>query len=168
MRRRRPVICRLLARYEQAIQTAFREVSDALIGYRKTREQRVQQDLLVEALRQRGLANMRFFEGIDSYLQVLDAERELFDAELDLARIQRDERLNIVELYRALGGGWESVERLAYHAPGVPRCETRGGPVIAWSPPRGTLRLLHPGDAGALQDTRARQKERQGVEEDGG
>src|SRR5262245_1126479 len=98
-----------LAQYEQTIQTAFREVSDALIGYRKSREQRVQQELLVEALRDRvGLANQRFFGGLDTYLQVLDAERDLFDAELNLARLQRDERLNIVGLYRALGGGWES------------------------------------------------------------
>ena len=109
---------RLLAQYEQTIQTAFREVSDALIGYHKSREQRIQQELLVGALQDRvGLANKRFFGGLDSYLQVLDAERELFDAELNLARLQRDERLNIVELYRALGGGWESVgapEKVAY------------------------------------------------------
>jgi multidrug efflux system outer membrane protein len=99
-----------LAQYEQTIQTAFREVSDALIGYYQTREQRVQQELLVGALQDRaGLANKRFFGGLDSYLQVLDAERELFDAELNLARLQRNELLNIVGLYRALGGGWESV-----------------------------------------------------------
>ena len=55
------------------------------------------------------LANKRFFGGLDNYLQVLDAERDLFDAELNLARLQRDELLNIVGLYRALGGGWESV-----------------------------------------------------------
>jgi multidrug efflux system outer membrane protein len=81
-----------------------------LIGYRKSREQRIQQELLVGSLRDRvGLANQRFFGGLDTYLQVLDAERDLFDAELNLARLQRDERLNIVGLYRALGGGWESV-----------------------------------------------------------
>jgi multidrug efflux system outer membrane protein len=101
---------RLLTQYEQTIQTAFREVSDGLIGYRKSREQRIQQELLVGALRDRvGLANQRFFGGLDTYLQVLDAERDLFDAELALARLQRDELLNIVGLYRALGGGWESV-----------------------------------------------------------
>ena len=69
----------------------------------------MQQELLVGALQDRAaLANKRFFGGLDSYLQVLDAERDLFDAELDLARLQRDELLNIVGLYRALGGGWES------------------------------------------------------------
>jgi multidrug efflux system outer membrane protein len=103
-----------LAQYEQTIQTAFREVSDALIGYHKSREQRVQQELLVAALQDRvELANQRFFGGLDSYLQVLDAERDLFDAELNLARLQRDERLNIVALYRALGGGWESATATA-------------------------------------------------------
>ena len=97
-----------LARYEQVIQTAFREVSDALIGYRKTREQRVQQALLVEALADSArLANLRFIEGIDSYLQVLDAERQLFDAELELTRVQTNELLNFVQLYKALGGGWQ-------------------------------------------------------------
>jgi NodT family efflux transporter outer membrane factor (OMF) lipoprotein len=97
-----------LARYEQVIQTAFREVSDALIGYRKTREQRVQQALLVEALADSArLANLRFIEGIYSYLQVLDAERQLFDAELELTRVQTNELLNFVQLYKALGGGWQ-------------------------------------------------------------
>jgi multidrug efflux system outer membrane protein len=109
----------LLAQYEQTIQTAFREVSDALVGYRKSREQRVQQEHLVESLQDRvRLANKRFFGGLDNYLQVLDAERELFDAELELARLQRDERLNIVGLYRALGGGWESV---------IPPADVRSG-----------------------------------------
>ena len=104
----------LLVQYEQTIQTAFREVSDALIGYYKTREQRVQQELLVGAQQDRtSLANKRFFGGLDTYLQVLDAERDLFQAELTLVRLQRDELLNIVGLYRALGGGWESVTTTA-------------------------------------------------------
>jgi NodT family efflux transporter outer membrane factor (OMF) lipoprotein len=96
-----------LAQYEQVIQTAFREVSDALVGYRKSREQRVQQELLVAALvDSAALANTRFLGGIDSYLQVLDAERQLFDAELELARVRDSELLNLVQLYKALGGGW--------------------------------------------------------------
>ena len=96
-----------LAQYEQVIQTAFREVSDALVGYRKSREQRVQQELLVAALvDSAALANTRFLGGIDSYLQVLDAERQLFDAELELARVRASELLNLVQLYKALGGGW--------------------------------------------------------------
>ena len=104
----------LLVQYEQTIQTSFREVSDALIGYYKTREQRVQQELLVGAQQDRTvLANKRFFGGLDTYLQVLDAERDLFEAELQLVRLQRDELLNLVGLYRALGGGWESVTTTA-------------------------------------------------------
>jgi outer membrane protein, multidrug efflux system len=108
-----------LARYEQVIQTAFREVSDALVGYRKTREQRVQQALLVEAVADSArLANLRFIEGIDSYLQVLDAERQLFDAELELSRVQTNELLNIVQLYKALGGGWYPDQPMAGAAAG--------------------------------------------------
>ena len=104
----------LLVQYEQTIQTSFREVSDALIGYYKTREQRAQQELLVGAQQARTvLANKRFFGGLDTYLQVLDAERDLFEAELQLVRLQRDELLNLVGLYRALGGGWESVTTTA-------------------------------------------------------
>jgi len=103
-----------LAQYEQAILTAFREVSDALVGYRKTREQRVQQQLLVEALvDSTTLANLRFLGGIDSYLQVLDAERQLFDAELELTRVRAGELLNLVQLYKALGGGWTPDQPMA-------------------------------------------------------
>jgi multidrug efflux system outer membrane protein len=103
-----------LAQYEQVIQTAFREVSDALVGYRKSREQRVQQALLVEALADSaGLANVRFLEGVDSYLQVLDAERQLFDAELELTRVRAAELLNLVQLYKALGGGWQPDQPVA-------------------------------------------------------
>ena len=97
-----------LALYEQVIQTAFCEVSDALVGYRKTREQRVHPALLVDALADSAaLANLRFLEGIDSYLQALDAEHQLFDAELELSRVQANELLNIVQLYKVLGGGWQ-------------------------------------------------------------
>ena len=84
-------------------------MADALIGYRKTREQRVQQALLVEAVADSArLANLRFLEGIDSYLQVLDAERQLFEAEQELTRVQTEELLNLVQLYKALGGGWQA------------------------------------------------------------
>jgi len=93
--------------YQKTIQTAFREVSDALIGYRKTSEQRAQQELLVEALRQTDrLASTRYTGGLDSYLQVLDAERNLFQGELALASLRQQELAAIVQLYRALGGGW--------------------------------------------------------------
>jgi len=96
-----------LISYERTIQNAFREVSDALIGYRKTVEQRAQQELLVEALREtERLSTLRYRGGLDSYLQVLDAERNLFQGELTLARLRQQELDAIVQLYRALGGGW--------------------------------------------------------------
>lgn len=97
-----------LAAYQKAIQNGFREVSDALISYRKTAEQREQETLLVQALREtERLSNLRYRGGLDSYLQVLDAQRNLFQGELALARLRRDELLVVVELYRALGGGWQ-------------------------------------------------------------
>lgn len=97
----------MLVRYERAIYTAFREVSDSLAAYRKTTEQRAQQERLVEALRQSTrLSTQRYDGGVDNYLQVLDAQRNLFQGELDLARLRQQELASIVQLYRALGGGW--------------------------------------------------------------
>jgi NodT family efflux transporter outer membrane factor (OMF) lipoprotein len=97
----------LVVNYQRAIYRALREVSDALAGYRKTGEQRVQQEQLVAALRDATrLSTDRYQGGLDSYLQVLDAQRSLFRSELDLAALQRLELESIVELYRALGGGW--------------------------------------------------------------
>jgi multidrug efflux system outer membrane protein len=96
-----------LVSYEKTIQNAFREVSDALIGYRKTAEQRGQQELLVQALQEtERLSTIRYRGGLESYLQVLDAQRNLFQGELVVARLRQAELASIVELYRALGGGW--------------------------------------------------------------
>ena len=93
--------------YEETVQQAFREVADALIEHSKRREFRIQQGLLVDSLRDAArLANIRYRGGVTSYLEVLDTERQLFDAELGLAQSQRDELLALVRLYRALGGGW--------------------------------------------------------------
>ena len=98
-----------LVGYEKSIQTAFREVSDALVNYHRTAEQRAQQELLVKALQDSvRLSNLRYTGGLDSYLQVLDAERNLFQGNLALARLKRDELVSIVSLYRALGGGWQA------------------------------------------------------------
>jgi multidrug efflux system outer membrane protein len=97
----------MLVNYEKSIHTALREVSDSLIGYRKTVEQRTQQESLVEALREtERLSSIRYRGGLDSYLQVLDAQRNLFQGELALARLRQAELSEIVRLYRALGGGW--------------------------------------------------------------
>jgi multidrug efflux system outer membrane protein len=97
-----------LVQYQQTIQTAFREVSDALIQYRKVKEIRTQQGLLVTTLRERSqLAYLRYQGGVDSLLNALDSDRELFNAELSLAQTRRNELLSLVQLYKALGGGWQ-------------------------------------------------------------
>ena len=97
-----------LIAYQRTIQNAFREVSDALIAYRKTAEQRSQQEQLVSALMDSDrLSTLRYRGGLDSYLQVLDAERNLFQGQLALAQLRRQELVSIVQLYRALGGGWQ-------------------------------------------------------------
>jgi multidrug efflux system outer membrane protein len=97
-----------LIRYERVIQTAFREVSDALIEHQKIREIRARQEQLVATLEDRSrLSYMRYRGGIDTLLNALDADRDLFDAELRLAEIRRNELLALVQLYRALGGGWQ-------------------------------------------------------------
>lgn len=95
-------------RYEQTAQAAFRDVSDALVEYRKRRESRMQQEALVTAARDTTrLANIRYRGGVSSYLEVLDSDGRLFDAELGLAQAQRDELLGLVRLYKGLGGGWQ-------------------------------------------------------------
>jgi outer membrane protein, multidrug efflux system len=97
-----------LAQYEKAIQTAFRDVSDALVQYRKVREIRAERELLVTALQDRKrLAYLRYRGGVDTLLNALDADRDLFDAELSLTQARLDELLSLVQLYRALGGGWQ-------------------------------------------------------------
>src|ERR671919_1124248 len=95
--------------YQQTILTALQDVSHALAEYRKRREARAQQEALTVATRETTrLANTRHTGGGAPYLEVLDSERPLFDAELGLVRIHRDELLAIVRLYKALGGGWQT------------------------------------------------------------
>lgn len=98
----------LVVSYQKAIFTALREVADSLTGYRRTSEQRAAQERLVEALRAATqLSTERYEGGVDNYLQVLDAQRNLFEGELDLARLRQQELSTLVQLYRALGGGWD-------------------------------------------------------------
>ena len=97
-----------LIEYERVIQTAFREVSDTLVQYEKVREIRATQELLVTTLQDRSrLSYVRYRGGVDTLLNALDADRDLFDAELGLAQTRRNELLTLVQLYRALGGGWQ-------------------------------------------------------------
>ena len=97
-----------LAQYQQTIQTAFTDVSNALVQYRRVREIRTQQELLVGSLRDASrLAHLRYEGGVDTLLNALVADTSLFSAELSLAQTRRNELLSLVQLYKALGGGWQ-------------------------------------------------------------
>jgi multidrug efflux system outer membrane protein len=98
-----------LAQYEKAIQTAFREVADSLAGRATLGEQlRAQQaQANAEAVRFK-LADLRYRNGAASYLDVLDAQRSLFAAQLALVQAQAQQVQNQVGLYKALGGGWKT------------------------------------------------------------
>jgi outer membrane protein, multidrug efflux system len=93
--------------YQRIIQQAFREVSDALIAYRKSQEARVQQQQLTRSAEDATrLSNMRYTGGAASYLEVLDSDSRKFVAQLNLAQAQLNELESMVRIYRALGGGW--------------------------------------------------------------
>jgi multidrug efflux system outer membrane protein len=94
--------------YAGTVQQAFREAADALVSYNKFREFRSQQELLQQAATDaRRLAEVRYQGGATSYLEVLDADTRLFAAELGLVDARRQELTSFVEVYRALGGGWQ-------------------------------------------------------------
>jgi outer membrane protein, multidrug efflux system len=96
-----------VAQYEQTILVAFREVEDALVGVSTAREQAAAQERQVNALQSAlHLANLRYKGGLANYLDVLIAQRSLFDAELSLAATRRLHLVSVVQLYKALGGGW--------------------------------------------------------------
>jgi multidrug efflux system outer membrane protein len=98
----------LVVDYQQTVQSAFREVSDSLIAYQKVKEVRTQRAFLVDTLRDRSrLSYLRYRGGVATLLDALDADRELFEAERSLALARRDELLSVVQLYKALGGGWQ-------------------------------------------------------------
>jgi len=97
-----------LVTYEKTIYGALREVSDAFIVHDRTRDQRIEEEKLVTALTESvRLSTLRYRGGLDSYLQVLDAERNLFGGQLTLAQLRLQELQSVVQLYRALGGGWQ-------------------------------------------------------------
>jgi multidrug efflux system outer membrane protein len=98
-----------LARYEQAIQQAFREVEDALIAHRKAREALIEQSRAVRSSRETlGIAELRYTSGLTTYLDVLDAQRTLLAAEVAESRTLLAQLVSVVQLYRALGGGWDA------------------------------------------------------------
>jgi multidrug efflux system outer membrane protein len=97
-----------LIAYRQAIQHAFGDVSDALIGYQKFHEVRVRQEQAVKDLAESvRLSTMRYQGGTTTYLEVLDGQRSLFAAELTLSEARGNEYQSLVQLYRSLGGGWQ-------------------------------------------------------------
>jgi multidrug efflux system outer membrane protein len=98
----------MLLTYQQTIMNAFQEVSNSLVAYQKGREFREQQELLTTAAQDTDrLSKILYLHGGASYLQVLTSENNDFAAELNLAQAQLNERLALVQLYNALGGGWQ-------------------------------------------------------------
>lgn len=94
--------------YRQTVQQAFREVDDSLIGYHKTIEQRSAEEALVGAAQKAlHLANVRYSNGVATYLDVLDSQRTLLNSQLSLAQTQGNALVSVVQLYKALGGGWQ-------------------------------------------------------------
>jgi multidrug efflux system outer membrane protein len=93
--------------YQETILTAFREVSDALISREKYEGIRADQSKAVasyeEAVR---ISNMRYYDGFSSYYEVLQTQQRLYPAQLNLAETELQRRLVIIQLYKALGGGW--------------------------------------------------------------
>jgi outer membrane protein, multidrug efflux system len=97
-----------LTGYQEAIQHAFGEVSDALIGYDKLRQVRTrQQDTVADLQETVRVSTLRYKGGTTTYLEVLDGQRSLYGAELTLAAARGDEYRSLVQLYKALGGGWQ-------------------------------------------------------------
>jgi multidrug efflux system outer membrane protein len=106
--------------YQQTIVNAFREVSDALISREKYEGIRADQVKAVESLQEAvRLANMRYDQGFSSYYEVLEAQQQLFPAQLALAQTELDRRLVIVQLYKVLGGGW-SLTDAQFKSAGIP------------------------------------------------
>lgn len=98
-----------VVQYRKAIQTAFTDVSNALIAHQRVRQSRVHQEALVAALEDRKrLAYARYFGGVDTQLNALEADNDLLQAQLNLRQIRLNELLSVVQLYKALGGGWQS------------------------------------------------------------
>jgi multidrug efflux system outer membrane protein len=97
-----------LLAYQQAILQSLREVSDALVGYRNGRDFREQQQSLNRAAADaRRLADIRYRGGATSYLEVLDSDTRMFSAQLGVTQAELSELLSLVQVYRALGGGWQ-------------------------------------------------------------
>ncbi len=97
--------------YESAVTNAFGEVSTALVAHEKLAEVERQQARSVGAYQEAvRLANIRYLAGLSSYVEVLDAQQQLFPAENALAQVRLSRLSNFVQLYKALGGGWNTAD----------------------------------------------------------
>ena len=128
-----------LFQYQKAIQVAFQEVADALVSLQKTREQLAVQGREVDALATYSrLARLRYEGGYTSYIEVLDAERSLFNAQLSYAQTQGAVLTSSVDLYKAMGGGWvtdaERMTPVSYGANGAVQNPAAGGSKQASAP----------------------------------
>ena len=122
MRASEAVQQQVLVSYTQTVQTAFREVDDALISNIKRREELEAQVRRVDALEEYArYAQIRYDEGQVSFIEVLDSQRRLFDAELLEAQSKNDVYASLIGLYKAMGGGWvkeaETVANTTDYAP---------------------------------------------------
>ena len=108
--------------YDGAVLNALSEVSNALTARAKFAEERVEQERAVSALRESlDIAKTRYLGGLSTYIEVLDAQQQLYPAEFSLAQIERDQLIAVVAIYRALGGGWkEDTEMPSVPLPFVP------------------------------------------------
>jgi multidrug efflux system outer membrane protein len=98
----------LLLTYQQTIQGAFRDVSNGLVGYRKAHEFRIEQEQLAQSAHDAAhLSQVRFTAGKTDYLEVLTNQTNAFSTELNLAQARSNELQALVQLYQALGGGWQ-------------------------------------------------------------
>ena len=97
-----------LKRYEQTVLQAMREVEDALVGVRTYHDEGMARHRQAEAARSASrLSRARYDGGVTSYLEVLESDRSMFRAELNESEVRREQLVSVVELYKALGGGWE-------------------------------------------------------------
>lgn len=97
-----------LAQYEKAALNGFRDVADALVTIDKLKDARVEEEAQVTALQNSSrISRLRYDAGYSNYLEILTADQQLFEAQIELARIRGQELNGVVQLYRALGGGWQ-------------------------------------------------------------
>ena len=97
-----------VALYEQVVLQSFAEVSNVLTAQQKLVSERAERERAVRALQKSvDLSFLRYEIGLADYFEVLEAQQQLYPAQLDLARVERDQLLTVARLYRALGGGWE-------------------------------------------------------------